>query len=219
MSTGIKHIDNACGDLKDGRLYCIACTSYVDRLSILAEVAIGVLSKQTGLAIISNEYERPKLIEKLKQCYHSYDRYSGALTLCADYQPASSYEHIRSFIERIIRKDRDLLHILIVDNLCKVETDFDCSQPHLRIAANLYLLKMIAVEYDIPVVAFTEFCSNESICTTFADSEYIERMVICRLNRERLPKATRHDVQVISTNRCKQHTEMEVPLLITNLVR
>ena len=72
MSTGIKHIDNACGDLKDGRLYCIACTSYVDRLSILAEVAIGVLSKQTGLAIISNEYERPKLIEKLKSSPRSF---------------------------------------------------------------------------------------------------------------------------------------------------
>lgn len=216
MSTGIKLIDNTCGDLQDGKLYCIACTSYVDRLSVLAEVAIGVLSNQTGLTIISNEYERPALVEQLKQCYRSSGKNSGALSLCADYQPASSYEHIRCFIERLIRKDRNLLHVLIVDNLLKIETDFTCTEPYLRIAANLYLLRMIAVEYDIPVIAFTEYSSDDSICTTFSDSEYIEQMVIYRLPRERLPKPSRTGSLVLSTNRCKQSTELELPLLITN---
>ena len=219
MSTGIKLIDNACGNLQDGKLYCIACTSDVDRLSILAEVAIGVLSCQSGLTIISNEYERPALVEQLKQCYRSSGKNSGALSLCADYQPASSYEHIRSFIENLIRKDRNLLHVLIVDNLLKIETDFTCTEPYLRIAANLYLLRMIAVEYDIPVIAFTEYYSDDSICTTLAASEQIERMFIYRLPRERLPMHTRRDSVILSTNRSKRHSNMEVPLLITNLVR
>ena len=219
MSTGVKLIDNACGNLQDGKLYCIACTSAVDRLSILAEVAIGVLSWQSGLAIISNEYERPTLVERLKQCYRSTGNYAGALSLCADYQPASSYEHIRSFIERIISKDRNLLHVLIVDNLLTIETDFTCTESNLRIEANLYLLRMIAVEYDIPVIAFTEYYSDDSICTTLADSEQIERMVIYRLPRERLPKRTRRDSVILSTNRRKLVIEPELPLLITNFAK
>lgn len=216
MTTRIKLINSACGDLQEGKLYCIACTSGVDRLSILAEVAIDVLSWHSGLVIISNEYERLSLIEQLKQCYRSSGKYSSALSLWADYQPASSYNHIHNTLERIISRDRNLLHVLIVDNLLKIDTDFTCKEHHLRIAANLYLLRMIAVEYDIPVIVFTEYSFDNSICTVFSDSEYIERLTIYRFPRERIPKPTRNGTLFLSTDkRRKQSAELELPLFIT----
>ena len=160
------------------------------------------------------------MIEQLKQCYRSSGKYSSALSLWADYQPASSYNHIHNTLERIISRDRNLLHVLIVDNLLKIDTDFTCKEHHLRIAANLYLLRMIAVEYDIPVIVFTEYSFDNSICTVFSDSEYIERLTIYRFPRERIPKPTRNGTLFLSTDkRRKQSAELELPLFITNFTQ
>ena len=42
MSTGISSLDDAIGGLENGKLYCIACSSLLNRLPLLAEVAIGM---------------------------------------------------------------------------------------------------------------------------------------------------------------------------------
>ena len=218
MSTGISSLDDAIGGLENGKRYCIACSSLLNRLPLLAEVAIGLLSTGTKLAIVSIENEQKKLVEELKSCYRAFGKSSGALTLWAEYQPSTSYKKLRSTIERIIKKDRNLLHVFVVDNLLKIETDFPCPSPALSVAANLYLLKMLAVEYDIPVIAFSELNPEQSLCATFADSEDIQKLVVYRVQKERLPRPIREDAVVLSTTTRRYHSgEKELPLMVARV--
>ena len=60
------------------------------------------------------------------------------------------------------------------------------------------LLKMIAKEYKIPVIAFTELYPDKALLQPIADSEYIDKMIIFQAEKERVPKPVRADANIFS---------------------
>lgn len=213
MRIGLNAFDSAFGEIEGGKLYCVGCTSLIDRLSMLAKVSIGLLSWQSGLAIISLDYERQNIVDELKRCYREAKKQSGSLSLWVDHQPITTYSLIKDTLERILRKDRNLLHVLVIDNMVKIRADFQCPEMSMRVAANLYLLCMIAKEYNIPVVTFAELYPNEELLLPFVESEYIEKMAVCHAKREKLPRPLRRDAFIIASDyKQKQPTLFDLPV-------
>lgn len=199
MKTSIDTLDCMWGSLESGNLYCIGCTARVKRIKFLANVAVGVLTKQSGLALISLDYSRSEMTDALRESYRASNAASaGKLSLWLEHQPITTYSLIQDTLQRIVCRDKKILQVLLVDNLIKIRTDFHCSSQGMCVAANLYLLKMIAKEYQIPVIAFTELYSDKALLQPIADSEYIDRMIIFHSGKERVPKPVRADANIFS---------------------
>lgn len=197
MKTGIDTLNYILGYLEQGNLYCIGCTARVKRIKLLANIAIGLLTKQSGLALISLDYNRTEITDALKESYRAYNASSaGKLSLWLEHQPITTYSLIQDTLQRIAYSDGKILQVLLVDNLIKIRTDFHCSSQGMCVAANLYLLKMIASKYQIPVIAFTELYPDKALLQPIVDSEYIDKMMIFHANKERVPKPVRADANI-----------------------
>lgn len=85
MKTGLNAIDSALGDIEDGKLYCVGCTSLIDRLSVLARISIGLLSWKSEVAIISLDYERKSVIDEIKKCHKESNNHFGPISLWVYY--------------------------------------------------------------------------------------------------------------------------------------
>lgn len=216
MKTSIDTLDCMWGSLESGNLYCIGCTARVKRIKFLANVAVGVLTKQSGLALISLEYSRSEMTDALRESYRASNAASaGKLSLWLEHQPITTYSLIQDTLQRIVCRDKKILQVLLVDNLIKIRTDFHCSSQGMCVAANLYLLKMIAKEYQIPVIAFTELYSDKALLQPIADSEYIDKMIIYHVSRERVPKPIRYNATTFCvTPSKKETTQFEIPFSI-----
>ncbi len=213
MKTGLNAFDSGFGDIEAGKLYCIGCTSLIDRLSMMVKISLGLLYWQSGLAIISLDYERQSIVDELKKCHEEAKNHPGPVSLWVDHQPITTYTLIKSTLERILRKNRNLLHGLIIDNMVKIRADFQCPEVGMRVTANLYLLCMIAQEYNIPVVAFSELYPDEKLLLPFVESEYIEKMAVCHVKSENLPRPLRRDAFIIASDKKqKQPTPIDVPV-------
>ncbi len=199
MKTGIDTLNYIFGSLEEGHLYCIGCTARVKRIKFLANVAVGLLTQQAGLALITLDYNRSDMTDALRERYRACNASSaGKLSLWLEHQPITTYSLIQDTLQRIVYRDKKVLHVLLIDNLIKIRTDFHCSSQGMCVAANLYLLKMLASEYKIPVVAFTELYPDKALLQPIADSEYIDKMVIFHADKERVPKPVRSDASVFS---------------------
>ena len=96
--------------------------------------------------------------------------------------------------------------------MVKIRADFQCPEVGMRVTANLYLLCMIAKEYNIPVVAFSELYPDEKLLLPCVESEYIEKMAVCHAKREKLPHPLRRDAFIIASDpKQKQPTHIGVP--------
>jgi len=199
MKTGIDTLNYILGCLEEGHLYCIGCTTRVKRIKFLANVTVGLLTQQSGLALISLDYNRSDMTDALRESYRACNALSaGKLSLWLEHQPITTYSLIQDTLQRIVYRDKKNLQILLVDNLIKIRTDFHCSSQGMCVAANLYLLKMIAKEYKIPVIAFTELYPDKALLQPIADSEYIDKMIIFHSGQERVPKPVRADANIFS---------------------
>ena len=199
MKTGFDILNYIGGYLQEGNLYCVGCTARVKRIKLLANVAIGLLSKQSGLALISLDYNRSEMTDALKESYRASNASStGKLSLWLEHKPIITYSLIHDTLKRIEYKKGKNLQVLLVDNLIKIRTDFHCSSQGMCIAANLYLLKMIAFEYQIPVLAFTELYPDKALLQPIVDSEYIDKMIVFHAEKERVPKPIRTGAKIFS---------------------
>lgn len=214
MKIGIDTFDCTFGNLEKGQLYCVGCTAQVKRINLIAQVAIGLLSQQPGLAILSLDYSRSEMIDELKACYHTSEAYSTSkLSLWLEHQPITTYSLIQDMLQRITNKN--ILRMLIIDNLIKIRTDFLCPSMGMSVAANLYLLKMLAMKYEIPIIAFAELYPDKSLLQPLADSEYIDKMIIYHVSRERVPKPIRYNATTFCvTPSKKETTQFEIPFSI-----
>lgn len=77
MKTGLNAFDSGFGDIEVGKLYCIGCTSLIDRLSMMVKISLGLLYWQSGLAIISLDYERQSIVDELKKCHEEVKNHPG----------------------------------------------------------------------------------------------------------------------------------------------
>lgn len=93
MKTGIDTLDCMWGSLESGYLYCIGCTARVKRIKFLANVAVGVLTKQSGLALISLDYSRSEMTDALRESYRTSNAASaGKLSLWLEHQPITTFK-------------------------------------------------------------------------------------------------------------------------------
>lgn len=214
MKTGIDTLDCMWGSLESGNLYCIGCTARVKRIKFIANIAVGVLTKQSGLALISLDYSRSEMTDALRESYRASNAASaGKLSLWLEHQPITTYSLIQDTLQRITNKN--ILRMLIIDNLIKIRTDFLCPSKGMSVAANLYLLKMLAMKYEIPIIAFAELYPDKSLLQPLADSEYIDKMIIYHVSRERVPKPIRYNATTFCvTPSKKETTQFEIPFSI-----
>ena len=141
MKTGIDTLDCLWGSLESGNLYCIGCTARVKRIKFIANIAVGVLTKQSGLALISLDYNRSEMTDALRESYRASNAASaGKLSLWLEHQPITTYSLIQDTLQRIVYRDKKILQVLLVDNLIKIRTDFHCSSQGMCVASSLTAL-------------------------------------------------------------------------------
>ena len=80
-----------------------------------------------------------------------------------------------------------------------MDTDFHVQSKNLCIEANLYLLKMIAKEYKVPVITFFELNRVSLAMKPFEESKYIDKIAIFRSSRDEMPIFNRRGVKIIPT--------------------
>lgn len=212
MKTSIDTLNYIWGYLEQGNLYCVGCTARVKRIKLLANIAIGLLTKRSGLALISVDYNSSEMTDALRESYRTCNASSaGKLSLWLKHQPLTTYSLIHDTLQRIVySRDKRILQVLLVDNLINIQTDFHCSSQGMCVAANLYLLKMIASEYRIPVIVFTELYPDKALLEPIVDSEYIDKMIIFHADKEKVPKPVRADANIFPDGVTMQEIPFEI---------
>ena len=213
MNIGLDIFDATFGDLENGKVYCVGCTSKVKRINLLAQVVVCILAQQNGTAIIATDYNKPELVNELRNAYRILEIYTAEkFPLWIEHQPITTYSQIQDTLQRIVYRDKKILSVLLIDNLIKIRTDFHCNKADMCIAANLYLLKMLATEYKIPIVAFAELYPDKALRIPLADSEYIDELVIFHAPREKVLEPIRYNAKVFSTShKMKRTIQREIP--------
>ena len=216
MNIGLDIFDTSFGDLEKGKLYCVCCTSHVKRINLLAQVSVCLLAQHNGMAIIALDYNKPDMVKELKESYRALEiTTTEKLSLCIEYQPITTYSQIQDTLQRIIYRDKKAIDVLLIDNLIKIRTDFHCTKTEMCIAANLYLLKMLATEYKIPIVAFAELYPDKVFRIPLADSEYIDELVIFHAPREKVPEPIHYNAKVFSSAyKIKRTIQREIPFTL-----
>ena len=213
IEIGIEAIDKAFSGLKDGKLYCIGCTASTNRTNLVAKVAMGLTTRENSVLLFSLEKNRKVMFNHLYDVLRCFDttvvsqgkieRQSDLMDKMGDYPiwiedaPNLSYTSLQNTIQQICYLNKHAVGIVMVDNILQMETDFQISTAELCIAANLYLLKMIAKEYKIPVVAFCEISRNPALNIPFEKSEYIDGMLVFQSVEDDSPHPLRKGTKVI----------------------
>ena len=216
MNIGLDIFDTSFGDLEKGKLYCVCCTSHIKRINLLAQVSVCLLAQHNGMAIIALDYNKPDMVKELKEAYRALEiTTTEKLSLLVEYQPITTYSQIQNTLQRLIYRDKKAIDVLLIDNLIKIRTDFHCTKTDMCIAANFYLLKMLATEYKIPIVAFAELYPDKVFRIPLAESEYIDKMVIFHTPKKKVLKPIRFNAMVFSTaHKMKKTIQREVPFTL-----
>lgn len=213
MSIGLDIFDTSFGDLEKGKLYCVCCTSNAKRINLVSQVSVRLLAQRNRMAIIALDYNKQDLVKELKESYRALEiTTKEKLSLWVEYQPTTTYSQIQDTLQRIIYRGKNAIDVLLIDNLIKIRTDFHCNKADMCIAANLYLLKMLAIEYKIPIVAFAELYPDKTLRAPLADSEYIDKMVVFHTPKEKAQEPIRYNSQILSTSHKITRTiQREIP--------
>ena len=214
LESGIKIIDESLGGLKDGKLYCIGCTVNANRTNLIAKIAMGLATRDNSVLLFSLEKNRKTMFNQLFSVLSQYDeseksrngieKQSNLMAKMGEYPiwiedtPNLSYSSLQNTIQRICYLNKHAVGVVMVDNIMQMATDFQISAAELCIKANLYLLKMVAKEYKIPVLAFTEISRNEELNRPFEVSEYIDGMLIFKSTEDDSPYLSRKGVKIIT---------------------
>jgi len=173
--TGIDQIDLSWGGLKDGELYCFCCTSLVDKHDLLAKVIIGLASREMSVVIFTLDCSHRELYGRLIKVIQRFDtsisgcdssqRISEAYEKFGSYAiwiqdvPVLNYESLRDRLQSLTYLNKHAVECVVIDNIEKIETNFRTPSREMKLEANLYLMKMIAKEYKIPVI-LSSSCDN-----------------------------------------------------------
>ena len=232
LITGIEYIDKTFSGIKDGKLYCIGCSTSVDRTNFIAKLTMGLTTRENSVLLLSLEKNRKAMFRLLLNIFvHYYEdkekgieqselmEMLGELPVWIEDAPNLSYNLLLDVIQRLTYINRHAIDVILVDNVARMTTDFMVSNINLCLAANLYLLKMIAKEYKIPVITFVEISRNPALNTPFAESEYIDNMVIFQTIEDDSLRAFRDGAKVISISNDDtiEHTLFDLPTIEVEL--
>lgn len=192
--TGIAQIDKEFLGLKDGDLYCFCCTEHVNYTNLLAKIVIGLASRDTSVVIFTNECSHREMAKHLIDVIQRYDlsiseneasqrvldatEKFGSYAIWIQDMPMLNYESLRDRLQSLCYLNKHAVECVVIDNLQQVETDFYTPSKEVRLEANLYLMKMIAKEYKIPVIISTRY--DIVFMDKIIESNYIDKTMIIK---------------------------------------
>jgi replicative DNA helicase len=193
-ATGIDKIDQSWNGLKDGDLYCFCCTFHVDKHNLLAKVIIGLASREISVVIFTLDCSHRDLYKRLIEVIQNFDtslsgkdpsqrvfeatEKFGSYAIWIQDSQTLSYETLRDRLQSLCYLNKYAVECIIVDNILSMETNFQTPSKEMTLEANLYLLKMIAKDYKIPIIVSTNY--DKISLDRILESDHIDKTMIVR---------------------------------------
>lgn len=193
-ATGIDKIDQSWNGLKDGDLYCFCCTSHVDKHNLLAKVIIGLASSEISVVIFTLDCSHRDMYKRLIEVIQNFDtslsgkdpsqrvfeatEKFGSYAIWIQDSQTLSYETLRDRLQSLCYLNKYAVECIIVDNILGMETNFQTPSKEMTLKANLYLLKMIAKDYKIPIIVSTNY--DKISLDRIWGSDHIDKTMIVR---------------------------------------
>jgi replicative DNA helicase len=210
--TGIDQIDQSWKGLKDGELYCFCCTSHVDKHDLLAKVIIGLASREISVVIFTLDCSHRDMYRRLIKVIQDFDtslsgcdssqrvfeanEKFGSYAIWIQDVPSLSYETLSDRLQSLSYLNKHAVECIVIDNILGMETNFQTPSKEMTLEANLYLMKMIAKEYKIPVIV-------SSSC----DNLYLDKIIKSGLvNQYLIVKTIEEDIADAQTSGCSTIT-------------
>ncbi len=83
--------------------------------------------------------------------------------------------------------NKNAVECIIIDNVLRMETDFHSPSKEMTLEANLYLLKMIAKEYNIPIIASISY--DKLYLDRILESNHIDKTMIVKTTDDNIDDA------------------------------
>ena len=188
---GIEQIDLCFCGLQDGDLYCLCCSTEVERSELLAKIVTGLASRQISVLLLTLDYSYLEMYGKILTIIQKYDtslskddlilrkseainKY-GTFAVWIEETHGLSYESLRNILQRLCYINHHAVECIIIDNILKMDTDFKTQTKGLALEANLYLLRMVAKEYKIPIIIASDY--NDLSAKKLTESIYVNKIL------------------------------------------
>ena len=99
--------------------------------------------------------------------------------------PVISYAFILERLQCLNLPNNRAIECVIIDDLLNMATDFHTSSYVQALEAILYLLKMVAKKFNIPVIVFAEY-SISSVHNKLIESNYIDKIILVQTEDDRV---------------------------------
>lgn len=202
-ATGIEQIDQGWNGLKDGDLYCFCCTSHVDKYNLLAKVIVGLASREMSVVIFTLDYSHREMykqiieviktfdtslsgIDPLQRAFEANEKF-GSYAIWIEDTSILSYDTMSDRLQTLCYLNKNAVECIIIDNILSMETDFHSPSREMTLEANLYLLKMIAKEYNIPIIASISY--DKLYLDRILESNHIDKTMIVKTTDDNIDDA------------------------------
>ena len=202
-ATGIEQIDQTWSGLKDGDLYCFCCTSHVDKHNLLAKVIVGLASREMSVVIFTLDCSHRDMYKRLIEVIQNFDtslsgkdpsqrvfdatNKFGSYAIWIQDTQTLSYETLRDRLQSLCYLNKHAVECIIVDNILGMETNFQTPSKEMTLEANLYLMKMIAKEYKIPIIVSTSY--DKIYLDRILESNHIDKTMIFKTTDDNIDDA------------------------------
>lgn len=192
--TGIEQIDRECLGLKDGDLYCLCCTEHVDHTNLLSKIVIGLASRDISVVVFTIDCSHGEMYKRLIDVIQNYDvslsgkesfqraieanEKFGSYAIWIQDIPELDYESLQDRLQSLSYLNKHAVECIVIDNLQKMGTNFQAPSKEVQMEANLYLMKMVAKEYKIPVIVSTRYVQNH--IDKILESTHIDKTIIMK---------------------------------------
>lgn len=202
-ATGIEPIDQTWSGLKDGDLYCFCCTSHVDKHNLLAKVIVGLASREMSVVIFTLDCSHRDMYKRLIEVIQNFDtslsgkdpsqrafeanEKFGSYAIWIEDTSTLSYDTMSDRLQTLCYLNKNAVECIIIDNILSMETDFHSPSKEMTLEANLYLLKMIAKEYNIPIIVSTSY--DKIYLDKILESNHIDKKMIVKTTDDNIDDA------------------------------
>lgn len=192
--TGIEQIDRECMGLKDGDLYCLCCTEHVDHTNLLAKIIIGLASRDISVVVFTIDCSHGEMYKYLIDVIQNYDvslsgkepfqraieanEKFGSYAIWIQDIPELDYESLQDRLQCLSYLNKHAVECIVIDNLQKMGTNFQTPSKEVQMEANLYLMKMVAKEYKIPVIVSTRY--DKVLMDKIVESNHVDKSMIIK---------------------------------------
>lgn len=202
-ATGIDQIDQSFGGLKDRELYCFCYTPHVNNHNLLAKVIVGLASRKLSVVVFTLDCTHRDMYERLIKVIQKYDtslsmnnsflhrseatEKFGSYAIWIQEVPALNYETLNDRLQSLYYLNRHAVECVIIDNILKMETNFQTPSKEMTLEANLYLLKMLGKEYKIPIIFSMTY--DKTYLDKIQETNHISKTVLFKTTDDNIDNA------------------------------